>query len=235
MAQTTLFHTLTRPLFTTVEMPRFMAELCTITPALPWLLAQHRTSDGQPVLMTPGMGPAIGTVQMRTALKLMGHKVHTLPELTNMVNTPTAIREVVLAHTIELSDGYGEPITLVGWSYGGAFTRMVAHEVPNRVRQVVNLGSMKEGWPYPSDYKYTGTMPLPVPTTNVYSHLDGFFTPSQVCDPDGPQSESISIPSSHLGMGNHALSAHIIADRLAQPKDGWRPFQWNLSSTRGQS
>lgn len=236
MTTTNLLHRVSQPMLMAAEMPRMAGELCTITPALPWLLLRHHTTEGQPVLMTPGLGPAVGTIQMRMALRLMGHKVHTLPELTNMVNSPTKIREITLAHTLELSDRYGEPITLVGWSYGGAFTRMVAHEVPNRVRQVIHLGVMREGWPYPSKYKYAGEKPVPVPCTNVYSHLDGFFMPGQVCDPVGPQCEAIAIPSSHLGLGNHALSAHIIADRLSQPKDGWRPFSWkSLTSKEAQS
>jgi len=42
---------------------------------------------------------------------------------------------------------------------------------------------------------------------------------------EGPISENVAVHASHLGMGLDPAVLWIIADRLAQPRDRWRPFQ----------
>ena len=44
-------------------------------------------------------------------------------------------------------------------------------------------------------------------------------------DPDGAPRENVEILCSHLGMAVNPLVQIVIADRLAQPVDGWTPFE----------
>ena len=44
-------------------------------------------------------------------------------------------------------------------------------------------------------------------------------------DGDPALHENIRVPGSHLGLGFNALVLWIVADRLAQPEEQWRPFE----------
>ena len=67
--------------------------------------------------------------------------------------------------------------------------------------------------------------PIPVPTTAIYSRLDG-VVPWQACiNTPGPRRENVAVYSSHLGMGHNAAVLWVIADRLAQPEGTWQPFR----------
>ncbi len=222
----------TRPIyFMGMEVPRMAIEMVATPLSLPWLI-RHRTSQGQPLLVVPAMSPAMSMLEMRLALTVLGHKVHCMPELEMVSKKPRTIREDVIAETVRLSEHYQQPINLVAWCYGGAFARMAAMAVPDRVRQVITMGAALEGRSYPKEYASSGTSPLPVPATAIYSRTDGMFDHHQVRQPEGwDRAENIEIPSSHFGMANHPMAIHVIADRLAQPKDGWRPFGgWNLDN-----
>lgn len=205
------------------EAPRMMRDMAKTPVALPDLL-KEKTDDGQPILVVQAMAPAMGTLEMRGVLRLMGHKTHSMGELDMLKQGRHAVRNAVIAKVEELSDKYGEPITIAGWCYGGPFVRMAGHAVPDKVRQVITMGALVQGAPYPKEFAWTGTEPLPVPTTAIYSRSDGYFKPEQVMPPPGPQVERVEVPTSHNGMANHPATLRVVADRLSQPKDSWRPY-----------
>lgn len=207
-----------------VEPPRAVLDMVATPLTLPWLLRQ-RTDDGQPILVIQAMAPAIGTLEMRAVLKLLGHKVHSMGEFDTMRHTPDGVRKAVIRRVEELADHYGEPVTIAGWGYGGPFTRMAAHAVPDTVRQAITMGGLLEGMSYPKEYAWTGIEPLPVPTTVIYSRTDGYYSPDRICPPPAPRQECLGVPSSHNGMANHPVTLHVVADRLAQPKGSWRPYE----------
>jgi len=68
------------------------------------------------------------------------------------------------------------------------------------------------------------TTPLPVPSTSIYSHLDGIVHWSTCLDTPGEHCENIAVMASHLGLGHHPAAIYAIADRLAQPLGTWAPF-----------
>ncbi len=39
--------------------------------------------------------------------------------------------------------------------------------------------------------------------------------------------ENIEVYGSHCGLGHHPAVVYAVADRLAQPEGGWRPFDRN--------
>ncbi len=68
----------------------------------------------------------------------------------------------------------------------------------------------------------------PVPTTAVYSRGDGIVnwrTAVQSEDFRRGESQSIQVRGSHCGMTLNPTVWYIIADRLRQPADRWRPLR----------
>jgi hypothetical protein len=69
----------------------------------------------------------------------------------------------------------------------------------------------------------------PVPSTSIYSKMDGVVAWQCSIEKDHPESENIHIRgNSHCGMGFNPISLFAIANRLAQPENDWKPFnpQW---------
>lgn len=210
------------------EPSRMMVEMGALAAATPLLVPQH-TSDGHPVIVVTGLwSPSMGTMQVRGALRLIGHHVYS-PPVHMMYLPPQKIRSTLLKMTEELYEKYdGDKVSLVGWCVGGAFTRMVAHAAPDKVRQVINMGTSLEGWWYPKDQKFAAGR-LPVPSTVIYSRTDGTMDWRKIVEKPAPRTENIEVLSSHFGMANNPMTLHIIADRLMQPKGAWRPFSgWTL-------
>jgi pimeloyl-ACP methyl ester carboxylesterase len=123
----------------------------------------------------------------------------------------------------ELADRHGGPVSLVAWSVGGCFARQVAVAKPTKVRQVVTLGTPLDGMWYPKGQRRAAG-PLKVPVTSIVSRTDGIFEWHRCVQPRGARAETVEVPSSHLGMASNPFSYHVIADRLAQRADSWRPY-----------
>jgi hypothetical protein len=70
--------------------------------------------------------------------------------------------------------------------------------------------------------------PLPVPSTSIYSRTDG-VVPWQAClDIVDDRHENIEVHGTHCGMGYNLAAFAVIADRLSQPEDDWRPFHFPI-------
>jgi hypothetical protein len=67
--------------------------------------------------------------------------------------------------------------------------------------------------------------PLTVPTTCVYSRVDGIVAWECCTSLPAPMTENVEVRSSHLGYGHNLETLYVIADRLAQPEGGWRPLE----------
>jgi len=139
----------------------------------------------------------------------------------------------------------GGKVSLVGWSLGGLYATGMAHRYPDLVRQVVTLGTpfgdprgtsiysllqrmyqaevnaeMLSNW---IDYTFAGD--LQVPVTALYSRSDGFVGESIARLPAHPFMENIVVMASHVGFPFNPLVKALLAERLAQPEDGWRRYQ----------
>ncbi|MCB1035334.1 MAG: alpha/beta hydrolase, partial [Acidobacteria bacterium] len=134
-------------------------------------------------------------------------------------------------------------VSLVGWSLGGVYARLLANRFPQKVRSVISMGS-----PFAVDTKANNSWRLyewitqerlddvpaerlaqvratpPVPTTSIFSRTDGITAWQTAMELEGPLAESIEVPGSHLGLGFNPLVLYAVADRLAQPEDSWEPF-----------
>jgi pimeloyl-ACP methyl ester carboxylesterase len=222
-----------------------------------WLLDKvvpvRSVAAGRPVLVLPGFYATDGmTARLRSHLRAHGYQVHGWG-LGRNVGLTDPILDGLLARVDELHGRYGEPVSVIGWSFGGLLARWLAHERPDAVRQVLCLGSP---WRAEGERTRATAMferaaarhglserardvvdvlrrPLPVPCTAIYSRTDGITSwRSCLLDEDGERCENIAVPSSHVGLTSNPITLAVVVDRLAQEPDDITPFDWAVCLRR---
>jgi pimeloyl-ACP methyl ester carboxylesterase len=207
------------------------------------LLSLAPKGDGHPVMVLPGLVASdASTRPLRSFLGSRGYAVSGWRQGRNL-----GLREGVqhgmvdLVH--ELNDMQGRKVSLVGWSLGGLYARQLAKMMPERVRQVITLGSPFAAGPKATnawrvyemasgrradeeDPRFGGSLTdaPPVPTTAIFSRSDGICAWQGCREETTAMSESIEVESSHCGMGHHPAVVYAVADRLAQAEGEWSPF-----------
>jgi Esterase PHB depolymerase len=210
-------------------------------------VADWPRGDGHPVLVIPGFlaGP-LSTDLMRDVLRRLGYRVYDWGLGYNM-GYRASMKETLperLHHIRERADG--RRVSIIGWSAGGIYARELARAFPAGVRSVITRGS-----PFRGNHRAstawrvwrllnrgtdaTGAVakaarirreqPLTVPTTCIYNKTDGIVAWQCCTSLLAPLTENVEVRSSHLGYGHNLETLSVIADRLAQPENCWRPFQ----------
>jgi pimeloyl-ACP methyl ester carboxylesterase len=209
------------------------------------LIAFAPRGDRHPVLVLPGLGASdVSTGTLRRWLRTLGYPVVGWELGRNRGPTQEVVDE--LPRLLErLHAQHGSPVSIVGQSLGGIYARRLGVRAPDQVRQVISLGS-----PFAATRPEPGTpaarvferyrpqhstrrlssrgslrRPLPVPSTSIYSRWDGVVDWRACLQEVGPRSENVAVRASHLGMGLDPAVLWVVADRLAQPADAWRPFR----------
>ena len=226
------------------EPSRALIDYWAMVATSPVLLRAPR-GDGHPVLVMPGLlAEDVSTAVMRLYLRALGYQVHGWRLGRNLGPTP-AIMHGITARLEELHQAERRKVSIVGWSLGGIFARELARSRPRLVRQVITLSSpfgindVRHSRAHPVYRRLAGLhaspeslprhedlrRPIPVPTTAVYSRLDG-VVPWQACiNVPGRHCENVAVYGSHLGMGHNPAVMWIAADRLSQPEGTWRSFR----------
>lgn len=243
-----------------LELPRWTVEYgasrlvdLARTASGPVLPGDRDLGRGRPVLVLPGFSANDRlTGRLRGHLGRRGWEVHGWDLGSNHGLTETIVTGLP-RRLAEIADRYDEPVALVGWSFGGLLARWLAHEHPDRVRQVVCLGSpwRAEG----ERTRATGLFersrekhgivdhareivdrlrgPVPVPLTAVWSRSDG-IVPWRGCTVDEHDggagrapAENVEVVSSHVGMVANPLVLSVVVDRLRQDPAAWQPFAWS--------
>jgi pimeloyl-ACP methyl ester carboxylesterase len=220
---------------------RVPLEAAALVAALPLLAASPR-GDGHPVLLFPGLAATdTSTRPLRRLLRGLGHDAHGWQLGRNLGPRPE-ILEGALHRIRTLAERHGRRVSLVGWSLGGIYARELAKQLPDAVRAVVTLGTPFAGSPRATNawrlfellngrqhreprLREGLRTPPPVPTTSIWSRSDGIVAWQCSVERPGPQAENIVVAASHVGLGVNPLALHALADRLAQPEGGWRPFE----------
>jgi predicted alpha/beta hydrolase family esterase len=147
-------------------------------------------------------------------------------------------------HVCELTAEHEEQVSLIGWSLGGIYAREVAKLLPQRVRQVITIGTPFAGTAEQTNVAWVYRLvngqrpvldqallrrlrtPPPVPTTSIYSRTDGIVAWQACLNPaSAPQAENVEVDGSHCGLGWNPKVLAVIADRLRQPVGEWQPWQ----------
>ncbi len=194
------------------------------------------------MLVLPGfLASDRSTGPMRSFLAGLGYDVHGF-QLGRNLPTPELI-EKMRERLSDLRMSDGRPMSIVGWSLGGIYARQIARQAPEWIRSVVTLGSPFR--PVPGEESVAapvmramsnrgraarppyppGDVPLPVPSTSIFSRSDG-IVPWRAClDTIGGPHETLEVTGSHCGLGHHPAALWAIADRLAQPAGQWHPME----------
>ena len=236
-----------------LELPRLAGELAA-SHAVDLVAPRQPSGAGRPVLVIPGFRATDGmTGRLRSHLKRHDFRVHGWAQGPNI-----GLTDMLIDGLVERFEGirkeYDEPVSVVGWSFGGVLARWLAHTYPGDVRQIVCLGS-----PWRADGEKTRATamfersrqkhgisdrarpmvdllrgPVPVPCTAVFSKTDG-IVPWRGCAVEAaslPPAENVVVPSSHIGMVANPLVLDVVVDRLCQDPTDWREFSWRGALTR---
>lgn len=205
------------------------------------------TGDGHPVLIFPGLATgAMAVAPLRKFCTSMGYAAYDWGRGYNLgpQGEVNAWLDELAVHCYEVLQNHGQAATLVGWSLGGIYARELAKLMPNRVRQVITIGTpfnaeadySNVGWLYRRLAKKSAPIdatlihrlrtPPPVPTTSIFSRSDGIVAwQSCLHASDRHQVEDIEIQGSHLGMGWNRAVLSVLTDRLAQKPGKWMPYK----------
>ncbi len=200
--------------------------------------------DGHPVIVFPGFAAGdLATVLLRRFLKKRCYAVHGWNLGINK-GYYDGIDQKLVARLSDIHKRYNQKVTLIGWSLGGLYARELAHLHPDMVRFVVTLGSpfnnFTEGITISKIYEFVSghkidrisrkrtkrlKTPPPVPTTSIYSKSDGIVAAECCNGVESAYSENIAIPgSSHCGLASNPIVFWLLANRLAQTEENWKPF-----------
>jgi pimeloyl-ACP methyl ester carboxylesterase len=226
------------------EPVRGLADHAALVLSTPLLAAAPR-GDGHGVLVLPGLlASDSSTIPLRTFLRWLGYDVRGWDLGRN--HGPT---EVILAGLpqalLDHAERTGQPVSVIGWSLGGVYARELARRHPRKVRQVITLGS-----PYTmTDLRQSHAhrpfrrlrhlhaeeaalpsfaqraRPISVPSTAVYSRLDGVVAWPSCIEPETAVHQNVEVRCSHLGFGVDPATLWLIADRLAVPAGQRIPFR----------
>lgn len=230
------------PLLALTEAHRVVAEVMSLRLSRD-VLKQAPRGDGHAVVVLPGFMGADGySAAMRRFLASRNYAVHGWGQGRNL-GPRQGVLEALEARIESLNDHYGEPVSLVGHSLGGIYARELGRIAPERIRQVISLGSPfgkgRRSGSYPARLfaalNPQESLPIeedtlheapPVPTTAIYSREDGVVNWRTAVQTEGhAMSQSIRVPGSHCGMTLNPTIWYLLAQVLAQPRDEWRPFQ----------
>lgn len=200
--------------------------------------------DGHPVLIIPGLSASDASMTlMKNFLDSLGYTTFGWGFGRNVGLTEERILEL-RDRLIYISELHGKKVSVIGHSLGGVYARELARLNPELVRQVITLGSPFTGHPLAStgthlyefmsgvkmntlDFKRHLDMRVkpPVPTTSIYSKMDGVVawqcSIEQSCD----TGESINVRGcSHIGMASAPNALYLVGERLSQEEGHWNPF-----------
>lgn len=141
---------------TTAEFGRWATEVG-MHHAFSRVLPKRDVGQGRPILVVPGFGASDGmTKRLRTHLRDRGFHVHGA-----RVGRPFGITDKVLdglSHRVmSLSERHDQPLTLVGWSFGGLLCRWLAHQHSDKVSSCGDDGCAlaRRGRTYPASQGFS--------------------------------------------------------------------------------
>jgi pimeloyl-ACP methyl ester carboxylesterase len=224
---------------------RGLADLAALLVAAPWLATAPR-GDGHGVLVLPGLlASDASTLPLRRFLRWLGYDARGWELGRNRGPTEevfAGLPRALLAH----AERTGCPVSLVGWSLGGIFARELARRYASWVRQVITLGSpfamsdpRRQSRAHGSYQRLSHlhsdrarqpgseqlARPIGVPSTSVYSRLDGVVSWRACVEPETELHQNVEVRCPHVGYGVDPATLWLIAERLSVPPDRRRPFR----------
>lgn len=184
-----------------------------------WRFRYGASTDDRPILVVPGfLASDLSTGVLRRFLKKNGYR-HAYPWKLGRNLGDMSIIPVLSEQLEQLYAQHQQKVTLIGWSLGGVLAREIAKQKPDRVAQLITLGSPFADLEAPNHARWVFdllydendvdkawlsqvSIPAPVPTIALFSKKDG-IVPWQACmEPkEDALHRNIEVESSHFGFG----------------------------------
>nr|WHW29242.1 alpha/beta hydrolase [uncultured bacterium] len=210
------------------------------------LLRRLPAGDGHPVLVLPGFTAADrSTAQLRWLLRDLGYRTYGWRLGANLGPTPNIVQGLDDRVARIRKSNNDAPLTVIGWSLGGIYARVLARANPEHFRQVITLASpfrtrlgdrsaVSALWDSLAplhDEEFLESLalgkrpPLHIPATSIYTRTDGVVSWKLCLETKSPIAENVEVFGSHSGMGFNTAVAYVIADRLCQTPGDWQRFR----------
>lgn len=199
-------------------------------------VAVPRTGAGQPLLVLPGfLANDAATSLLRRSLTAAGYRAYGWRMGRNVkIHADMLDRLKALLDSVRADSG-GQDVTLVGWSLGGLYARLLANTHPEGIRMVMSLGSPFCGDLHANNawrlIERTNGAPVdslpigegfrakpPVHTVAVWSKRDGIVAPETSCGDPDQSDERIELTCTHMGFCASAEGVRdvvrLVAERL---------------------
>jgi pimeloyl-ACP methyl ester carboxylesterase len=220
---------------------RALTEYLSAMAAMPLLDSLLPRGDCHPVIVVPGfMGTRKSTLKLRRTLAMLGYQAFDW-QLGRNIGPVGQVEDQLSRRVAQVCDRTGKKPTLIGWSLGGVYARILAHREPDSIRSIITLGSpvrfphqstadklyqrISGQLEHPEHLNHIAAAP-PIPASAIYTRLDGIVNWRACLAEQGALAENIRVYGSHCGLGHHPLVLWLIAERLAQPSDQWERFSW---------
>jgi len=127
------------PLFNILLETRSIAEWSSMFWLYPFI-PKHKSKKEKPVLlMPPYLGNDNSTRFVRKYLKSVGFKTYKWDLGVNMINSKSLPK--LIEKLDEIYEKHQEKVSLVGWSGGGIFAKIIANRYPEKVEKLITIGS----------------------------------------------------------------------------------------------
>ena len=203
-----------------------------------WLyhfIPKHKSKKQKPVLlMPPYLGNDNSTRFVRKYLKSVGFKTYKWKLGRNMINSKSLPK--LIEKLDEIYEKHQEKVSLVGWSGGGIFAKIIANRHPEKVEQLITIGSPVWGvinmkTPIVRTLEFVRGTKLrernlkfikelekipTVPITCIYTKTDGLIPWKNCMEAETYRDDikNVEVFGSHCGMGANATVLLTVANAL---------------------
>lgn len=223
------------PLFNMIMETRSLLEWTSIYCLYPFV-PKHIKGNGKPVLLIPPyLGDDNSTAFVRKYLNSLGFKTYKWDLGFNMVKSHYIPRLEEKLH--DIYQEHNEKVSIVGWSGGGIFAKIMANRHPDQVEQILTIGSpiwgvmdmktpvygvleffrgksLKE-----RNERFLAELePIPnVPVTCIYTKTDGLIPWKHCIEAETSRKDikNIEVFGSHTGMGANVSVLLVTANMLS--------------------
>ncbi len=195
-------------------------------------LAAQYPGDGRTVIVLPGLFTSDArTAMLRRVLKRAGYRTYGWGLGRNMP-IKADILDRFDARIDAIQTREGGPVTLIGWSLGGLIARAYANHAPDRVAEVITLGSpfshdprSNRAWQMyelVADHKvddppldFDRSAKPPVPTTAIWSARDGIISVESARGTADERDGEVEINCGHFAMSSAPDALEAVLKILA--------------------
>lgn len=222
------------PLYNVLLETRAVAEWTSMFWLYPFI-PKHKSNKEKPVLlMPPYLGNDNSTTFVRKYLKSLGFKTYKWDLGVNMINSKSLPK--LIEKLDEIYEKHQEKVSLVGWSGGGIFAKIIANRYPEKVAQLITIGSPVWGvknmkTPVISSLEFLRGTKLKernekfikeleaipkIPITCVYTKTDGLIPWKNCMEAETYRDDikNVEVFGSHCGMGANATVLLTVANAL---------------------